>query len=101
MAEVNAARSAAEREIAEARPEGQLTGKEIKALVLTLKDVTLALADADPAQEAKVYAETGDRITYEPGSRVVIAEAQPPCTTVRVGGGKQSDCDWRIQPWAG
>ena len=37
--------------------------------------------------KAKVYAELGIRITYEPGQRLVVAEARLACTPGGVGGG--------------
>jgi hypothetical protein len=46
-----------------------------------LKAIPEVLADADPALKAKVYSELGVRITYEPGNRLVVAEARLACTT--------------------
>jgi len=76
-----------QKELAESRSDGPLTVAEVRRLVESLKDIPKVLADAEPAMKARVYAELGIRITYEPGSRVVIAEARPASTSVRVGGG--------------
>ncbi len=87
MAEVKGARLAAERELSEADPDGQFTAEQIRDLVVSLKDIPTVLADADPKAKADLYAEMGLSITYEPGSRIVIAEARPACATGCVGGG--------------
>ena len=41
-----------------------------------LKDIPAIMADADPKLKAKVYSDLGIKITYEPGSRIVVAEAR-------------------------
>ena len=87
MAEVKGARLAAERELSEENPAGQLTAEQIRRLVLGLRDIVAVLADADPKLKAQVYAELGITITFEPGSRIVVAEARPASTTERVGEG--------------
>ena len=100
--EVKGVRIAAERELAGLSNEGPLTVEEIRALVLALKDIPKVLADADPKLKAKIYAELGIRIIYEPGSRVVVAEARPTCTTGGVGGAfatMSTPALWRTE-WA-
>ena len=58
-------------------------------MILSLKDLAGALRNADPADKAEVYAELGIRVRYEPGERVIVAQAQPTlaCSHRRVGGG--------------
>jgi hypothetical protein len=99
MAEVKGAQLAAERELAEASSDGPLSTDEVRWLVDSLKDIPQVLADADPKLKAKAYSELGVRITYEPGNRLVVAEARLACTTGGVGGPSSALTDWRIQPW--
>jgi hypothetical protein len=63
MAEVQGDRLTAVREIELAQPSGQLTKKQVKALVMSLKNIASVLATADPKLEAKVYAELGISVT--------------------------------------
>jgi hypothetical protein len=49
----------AERETGLAQPSGQLTKKQIRALVSNLKDIAAVLATADPNLKAEAYAELG------------------------------------------
>lgn len=99
MAEVKGAQLAAERELAQASSDGPLSTDEVRRLVDSLKDIPQVLADADPKLKAKVYSELGVRITYEPGNRLVVAEARLACTTGGVGGPSSALSDWRVQPW--
>jgi site-specific DNA recombinase len=87
IAEVKGAQLAAERELAQTRSDGQLMAEEVRQLVQSLKDIPKVLADSDPKLKAKVYGELGVRIAYEPGERLVVAEARLACTTGGVGGG--------------
>ena len=88
MAEVQGRRLAAERELGESRPADKLTKDDIRALVLSLKDIVATLRDADPALKAEVYAELGVDVSYDPARRMVLVSAgAAPCTTERVGEG--------------
>jgi hypothetical protein len=89
MSEVQGERLKAEREIGVAQPAGQLTKKQIRALVASLKDIAAVLATADPKLKAEVYEELGITVKYDPTRRLVSVESRPPsaCTTVSVGGG--------------
>jgi hypothetical protein len=68
-------------------------------------DIAKVLADADQAARAKVYAELGARVTYDPVNRRLVAEAAPAfaCTTECVGGGSSTlsprPAIWRFD-WA-
>jgi hypothetical protein len=89
MSEVQGERLKAEREIGVEQPAGQLTRKQIRALVASLKDIAAVLATADPKLKAEVYEELGITVKYDPTRRLVSVESRPPsaCTTVSVGGG--------------
>jgi hypothetical protein len=89
MAEVQGARLSAERELAQAAPDGELSAEQVRQLVASLEDIPRVLANADPKAKAKVYAELGIAITYHPAEHRVVAESSPAfaCATARVGGG--------------
>ena len=88
MAEVQGERLRAEREISLDQPSGQLTEKQVKALVMSLKDITSVLTAAEPRLKAEAYAELGISITFDPMTRVISVESRPEwaCRTERVGG---------------
>ena len=65
-------------------PTTKLTAEDIKALVASLQDITAALAAADPADKAKVYAAMGIDITYHQDGRVVV-ESRPRVVESGVG----------------
>jgi len=65
-------------------PSSPLTAEDIKALVASLQDITGALAAADPADKAKVYAEMGIDITYHQDGRIVV-ESRPGVVESSVG----------------
>jgi hypothetical protein len=77
ITEVTLARTAAQ--AAQRRLTGQppqrLTEDEIAAIIDSLGNTAAILADADPADKAKIYIGLGLRLTYEPGRKAVIAEA--------------------------
>ncbi len=50
----------------------------------SLQDITAALAAADPADKAKIYAEMGIDITYHQDGRVVV-ESRPRVVESGVG----------------
>ena len=88
MAEVQAERLRAEREITLAQPAGQYTTEQIRELVAELGSITNALADADPKLKAQVYEDLGITVTYDPTRHVARIESRPanPWATVSVGG---------------
>ncbi len=63
-----------------------MTRAEVKALVAGLRYVVHALAQAEPADKAAIYAELGIRLVDDPGTGRVLVEARP-CTEERVGEG--------------
>jgi site-specific DNA recombinase len=77
-----------ERNIAEARPSGRLSVKQVRKLVASLQDVASVLATADPKVKAAIYRARNHR-QLRLGTRIVTAEARPhsACTTASVGGG--------------
>jgi len=89
IAEVQADRLAAERELASTTVAQPLSTAEIRALVTSQRKVLKSLARATTDQRARIYAETmGLRITYHPEHGSFDVEARPDaCTQVRVGGG--------------
>lgn len=89
MAEVQGERLRAEQELTQAQPSDRLTKDQIRALVLSRRDIVQVLATADPKLKAEVYAELGVDVTYDHELRLVSVAAGPPgpCTTERVGEG--------------
>lgn len=78
IADVQAERLAAERELAASTPGAKaLSKKEVRALLAAVKEATAALATADPKIKAELYAELGVEATYFPDERKVIVEAHP------------------------
>jgi site-specific DNA recombinase len=86
--EVEADRAAAERELRRNRPAAVWSAEDIRVLVESLGDLVRALGAAEPEKKAELYAELDLRLTYEPGSRRVLTEADlSRCAQDRVGGG--------------
>ena len=77
ISEVQGERLRAERELGLAQPQGQLTKKQIRALVSSLRDIALVLATAHPKLKAEAYAELGISVTFDPVTRIVSAESRP------------------------
>ena len=100
MTEVQGERLKAEREIGLAQPAGQLTKKQIQALVSSLKDIASVLATADPKLKAEAYAELGISVTFDPVTRIVSAESRPEgaCRAESVGGGNRNNA---LRPFDG
>lgn len=72
-AEVQARKAQA---LASRRPHRQrMSSDEIRALVQALGDISAVLRAAAPEDKAEVYRQLGLRLTYEPGRRLVRAEA--------------------------
>jgi len=53
-----------------------MTRDQIASIVTMLADILAVLADADPADKAEIYSQLGLRLTYQPGQRIVRAEAR-------------------------
>lgn len=68
------------------QPVTRLTKDDVKSLVTSLKDITAALAAADPADKAAAYAEMGVAVTYHADGRVLL-ESRPGVVSNGVGGG--------------
>ena len=52
-----------------------MTHDQIASIVTALGDILAVLKDADPADKAEIYSQLGLRLTYQPGRRIVRAEA--------------------------
>jgi len=76
ISEVQGERLAAERAVAASRS-AVLTADDVRQVLDELGDLGGVLADADPEQKAKVYADLGVTLTYRPAERVVAVEASP------------------------
>ena len=88
IAEVSGERLAAERDLAGASPTEPLTEAEIGALLLALGDLVRRLKQGNPELRARVYADLGVRIEYDPDAREVVASVAPHLwATERVRGG--------------
>jgi site-specific DNA recombinase len=89
IAEVRAERERASAVLQDSTPAPALTKAEIKAMVQGMWDIAKALRTAAPDDKAEVYRELGIKVRYEPGDRVIIAQAggSDACSTERVGGG--------------
>jgi hypothetical protein len=52
-----------------------MTRGQIASIVTALGDILAVLKAADPADKAEIYSQLGPRLTYQPGQRLVRAEA--------------------------
>lgn len=52
-----------------------MTRDQIASVVTVLGDILAVLRDADTADKAEIYSQIGLRLTYQPGQRIVRAEA--------------------------
>ncbi len=59
-----------------AAPQARMTRDQIAGVVTALGDILAVLRDADPADKAEIYTQLGLRLTYQPGRRIVRAEAR-------------------------
>ena len=57
------------------RTTGRMSREQIRSLVDTISSVRGVLARAEPADKTEVYNQIGLRLTYQPGPRIVRAEA--------------------------
>jgi hypothetical protein len=64
----------------------RLDEDSLRELLAELGPIRKVLARADITQKAKLYADLGLTMTFDPAENVVRVEAQPVCLT-RVGGG--------------
>lgn len=87
IADVLAERAVAEKVLGNAAPERVLTKKEIRAMVVALKDIVRALNGyLTPQERADIYDEVGLSLTYHE-SGLIEVEARPSSTQLGVGGG--------------
>jgi site-specific DNA recombinase len=75
MAEVDAERVAAERELGATVPREPFTASQLRIIVDHLKDTLRMLAEADATTKAALYAGLGITLTYHPDRQVVSVEA--------------------------
>ncbi len=85
IAETQRERRAIERQLGQHLPGGELTAREVKALVDALRDIVGVLAAADPEDKSELYAQLGVSLSYDPAGNVTV-KAEPRGVTVRVGG---------------
>ena len=52
-----------------------MTREQIASVVTALGDILAVLRDADPCDKAEIYSQLGLRLIYQPGRRIVHAEA--------------------------
>jgi site-specific DNA recombinase len=86
IAETQRERRALEQQLGQHNPGGELTAREVKALVDALRDIVGVLAAADPGDKSELYAQLGVSLSYDPTGNVTV-KAEPRGVTVRVGGG--------------
>ena len=86
IAETQRERKALEQQLGQQIPGGELTAKEVKALVDALRDIVSVLAAAEPEDKSELYAQLGVSLSYDPAGSVTV-KAEPRGVTVRVGGG--------------
>lgn len=93
MAEVQGERLRAEQELGESVPADKLTKSQIRALVLSLRDIAAVLRTADPKLKAEVYTELGVEVTYDSEHRKVLVSAGPTRVQQNVSeGGLEPPC---------
>jgi DNA invertase Pin-like site-specific DNA recombinase len=76
MSEVTAERQRADQALRTATPGDAPTPAQMRAVIEGLGDMITVLADADPAQRAKLYEALGLRLTWHPQDKKVLVEAQ-------------------------
>ena len=73
--QVQAEKAAAEADLRQLTDRRTMTPDEINTVVEALAGIAAILRRAEPADKAEVYRQLGLRLTYEPGPRIVRAEA--------------------------
>jgi site-specific DNA recombinase len=86
IADTQRERKALDRQLGQHIPGGELTAKEVKALVTALRDIVEVLAEADPADKGELYRQLGVSLRYRPDGTVSVS-TQPRGLQERVGGG--------------
>jgi hypothetical protein len=76
-AEVTAAKTTAQAQLRALTGRRRTTEDEIAAIVAAAGNVLAVLRDADPDDKAAIYRQLGLNLTYQPGTRTVLAEANP------------------------
>ena len=84
ITQVQAEKATAEAELRQLTSRRTMTPEEINTIVEALGGIASILRRADPADKAGVYRQLGLRLTYEPGPRLIKAEANPSgsCTSL-------------------
>ena len=75
IAEVQATRAAALAQRRQATGRRRMTTQEIETMIAALGAIRLVLRDADPRDKAEVYRRLNLRLTYQPATQTVRAEA--------------------------
>ncbi|MEO6628392.1 MAG: hypothetical protein ABIP03_07455 [Aquihabitans sp.] len=86
ISETQRNRRTLEAQLGEHLPGGEMTTKQVKALICALCDIVDVLAEADPTAKAEVYNDLGLKLDYSPTGTVSV-EARPRGVIVGVGGG--------------
>jgi site-specific DNA recombinase len=73
--EAERARHKATRHVIPQRDAPSMTREEISSVVAALSDLLTVLRRSDPADKAEIYTQLGLRLIYQPGDRLVRAEA--------------------------
>ena len=76
-AEVTAAKTTAQAQLRALTGRRRMTEDEIATIVAAAGNVLAVLRNADPEDKTAIYRQLGLRLTYEPGTRTVLAEANP------------------------
>lgn len=85
IAEVQARRAEAEAQLSQAaHATRRMSREQIRSLVETISSVRDVLARAEPSDKAGAYKQLGLRLTYQPGPRIVRAEATSNSVGARV-----------------
>jgi hypothetical protein len=77
ITQVQAEKAVAEAELRRAGGKRTMTADEIGTIVEALSGIAAILKAAEPADKAEVYRQLGLRPKYEPGLRLIKAEAAP------------------------
>jgi site-specific DNA recombinase len=85
ITEVQAEKAVAQAELRD-RAGGRrvMTADEIKIIIDAIPGIAAVLGRADPADKSEVYRQPGLRLTYEPGPRMMKAEARPSGSRTKV-----------------